>query len=463
MIQGPSAYKKMNSPRAWTTKIGIGIAAIGVVGLAAQFVRPELKNPPVTADLQAPPEVKRILAASCYNCHSNETKLSWFDQIEPGYALVVHDVREARAHLNFSDFGALPPAQQKAFLYEGVNRIRFGVMPPKSYLALHPGAQVAAPDLKVLEDYLHPPESRAAELGRVPAAAAPAELTGLDHGAVPPAPNGIPFFADYATWKLVSATDRFDNGTLRSILGNEVAIRAIALQQNHPWPDGTAFAKVAWKQRRDAQGVVRPGEFVQVELMLKDATKYAATEGWGFARWRGASLVPYGKDKGFTSECASCHAPMRANDFVFTEPIRATAENPDAFNGAAALPPGLPADPLQGEVITSSVDATNAAMATEFGNGVAASHARTGGQAPYPAGSVLYVVTWRQQDDAHWFGGRIAAKVMSVESVTVEDQPDGALHAAYGRYPAGSGGPANDVDRAARMEQILQQEPATFR
>jgi hypothetical protein len=27
----------------------------------------------VTAELQAPPEVKQVLRNSCYNCHSNET------------------------------------------------------------------------------------------------------------------------------------------------------------------------------------------------------------------------------------------------------------------------------------------------------------------------------------------------------------------------------------------------------
>src|SRR5229473_2726385 len=45
-----------------------------VVFVCLQFIRPELTNPPVTAELQAPPEVKQVLKSSCYNCHSNETK-----------------------------------------------------------------------------------------------------------------------------------------------------------------------------------------------------------------------------------------------------------------------------------------------------------------------------------------------------------------------------------------------------
>ncbi|WP_317891737.1 heme-binding domain-containing protein [Acidicapsa acidisoli] len=60
-----------------------GIGVLIFAGL--QFVRPELKNPPVSADIQAPPEVKAILKHSCYSCHSNETELPWFDRLVPAY------------------------------------------------------------------------------------------------------------------------------------------------------------------------------------------------------------------------------------------------------------------------------------------------------------------------------------------------------------------------------------------
>ena len=53
---------------------------------------------------------------------------------------------------------------------------------------------------------------------------------------------------DYKNWKAISSTDRFDNHTMREILGNDVAVKAIADGHINPWPDGTAFAKVAWQQ-----------------------------------------------------------------------------------------------------------------------------------------------------------------------------------------------------------------------
>jgi hypothetical protein len=140
------------------------------------------------------------------------------------------------------------------------------------------------------------------------------------------APNGISFLPDYKTWIPISSTAQADNHTLRLILGNSVAIHAIATNRINPWPDGTVFAKVAWlAQQQDSElGLVRSSTFFQVEFMIKDSHKYSATEDWGWARWRGANLTPYGRDANFTSECVSCHKPVAKTDHVFTSLIRVT-------------------------------------------------------------------------------------------------------------------------------------------
>jgi Cytochrome P460 len=119
----------------------------------------------------------------------------------------------------------------------------------------------------------------------------------------------------------ISSTDRLDNGTIREILGNDIAVKAIANKHIDPWPDGTAFAKIAWYQVADDRGVVRPGAFFKVEFMIRDSRTYPGTLGWGWARWRSADLKPYGSDAHFTDECVGCHTPMRNANYVFTEPI----------------------------------------------------------------------------------------------------------------------------------------------
>jgi len=302
------------------------VAVLFAAFVALQFVRPKLDNSSVTAELQVPPQVKQILQTSCYNCHSNETKLSWFDRPVPAYWIVARDVKEAREHLNFSEMGKLPAAQQKAALFEAVSQIELGAMPLPQYEKLHPESAVTPEQLAVLKQYLNP---------ATPIAAASAEdiatansqydkwvQAGNTTPQVSPAPNGIAFFPEYKNWKAISSTERFDNHTMREILANDVAVKAIAENQINPWPDGASFAKVAWFEQPDDKGHTQTGAFFQVEFMIRDSKKYAGTLGWGWARWRGADLKPYGKDANFSGECVGCHSPLRDTNYVFTEPIR---------------------------------------------------------------------------------------------------------------------------------------------
>ena len=80
------------------------------VFVALQVAHPGIPVKPATADLQAPFEVRQILDKDCYSCHSDQRRLSWFDQIVPGYWLVRHDILTAREHLNFSTLGSKPAA-----------------------------------------------------------------------------------------------------------------------------------------------------------------------------------------------------------------------------------------------------------------------------------------------------------------------------------------------------------------
>jgi hypothetical protein len=313
----------------------LGVAAFfGLVFVGIQFIRPQLTNPPVTAELQAPAEVKQVLKHSCYSCHSNETKLPWFDQVVPAYWLVTRDVKEARQHLNFSEIGNLPAAQQKGLLFEAVNQIQLGAMPLPAYRHVHPDADVTLEQLAVLRKYLTTPPPPDPGKAAEAAAKAVADASAADEQYakwvqasnatldVQPEFNGVAFLPDYKNWKAISSTDRFDNHTMRVILGNDVAVKAIGENRINPWPDGTAFAKVAWFQSQpDDKGVVKTGAFQQVELMIRDSKKYASSEGWGWGRWRGAELKPYGKDAAFQNECISCHRPVRKNDNVYTMPF----------------------------------------------------------------------------------------------------------------------------------------------
>lgn len=437
-----------------------------------QFVRPSIPVRPATAELQAPPEVKQVLEKDCYSCHSDERRLAWFDQIVPGYWLVRDDVLTARDHLNFSTLGSKPAAVQKATLYEAANMMQLGAMPLPRFLALHPDAKVTPADLATLKAYLAPwtpapqqPGTQAtAETSPVTAPGGNVQPVSL--ASVQPEFDGFSFDSDFERWKPISFTDRGDNNTFRFILGNDIAMKAIQSGNISPWPDGTRFAKIAWQQQLGPDGLIHPGKFVQVELMDKDAKLYKSTDGWGWGRWRGLDLKPYGNDVRFVSECTSCHMPVRGNDYVYTLPITAAHVNREEIvnNAAADLPASLPYQPLEWSAITMYVNPEDHTMATLYGNETAIRSLNLRGAdavtAPsYASGAVLALVTWAQRDDPHWFGARIPGAPQSIEFVQVQSE-DGRN--SYSRF-AGvklTPSPAGSASETARVKTILGLAPA---
>ncbi|WP_259071470.1 heme-binding domain-containing protein [Mucilaginibacter sp. X4EP1] len=308
-------------------QIPLAAAILLAVFICIQFIRPAISHPPVKADLQAPPEIKNIITRACYDCHSNQTNLRWFDQIAPAYWLVAGHVRDGRKALNFSDWGKMPAAAQQAKMWEIINQIAAGAMPVPSYTAVHTSAKVSAADLVVLKNYVSGfVKNKTADTAQINATEKQFEK--WHRGSViptslPTAANGVTFIPDYKNWQAISTSERFDNGTMRVIFGNDVAVTAIKENNIHPWPNGATFAKADWKQLQDNNGNVRTGEFVQVEFMIKDAQKYAATKGWGWARFKTPKMIPYGgKNALFTTECVNCHRPLKDEDFVFTLPVK---------------------------------------------------------------------------------------------------------------------------------------------
>lgn len=147
----------------------------------------------------------------------------------------------------------------------------------------------------------------------------------LSHAEPPaPSPNGIARPEGYQDWRVIGVSQRTETGTLRAILGNDVAVKAARSGNTHPWPDGTILAKVAWKQvtHEKFPTAIVPGDFVHTDFMVKDSAKFAATGGWGFARWVGEKLEPYGKDVNFAQECFACHGAAKDTDWVFTHPAK---------------------------------------------------------------------------------------------------------------------------------------------
>jgi hypothetical protein len=362
----------------------LGYLMLGGVSVFAllQMIRPQIPATPIGVESSQPAEIRAIFDQDCYSCHSSQRRLVWFDEIVPAYWLVRYDIIAARERLNFSTLGSSPRAAQTAALFEAVNFMRAGAMPPSRFTALHPEARLTPDAVTKLEAYLAP-------WGTLPDPAGAEDYSGARPTVVKPESNGFAYDAAYKNWQPISFTDRGDNNTFRMILGNNVAIEAVRAGKVSPWPDGTRLAKIAWRQESGAGGLIYPGEFVQVEFMSKDSSRYRQTQGWDWGRWRGVELTPYGSGANFVNECTGCHMPMRDHDHVYTLPI-------------APLPPGLPAQVLTWNPITMYADRSARTMATLFRN---------------PSGSALALVTWAQRNDPRWFGARIPEAPQSVEIV----------------------------------------------
>lgn len=441
-------------------KLGMATGALFVL---AQLVRPVIPAKPAAAEVQVPPAVKQILNKDCYSCHSDERRLAWFDQIEPAYLIARHDILSARSHLTFSTLGSAPPAVRRAKLFEAVNMIQLGAMPLPKFVALHPDARVSPEELAELKAYLAPWATTPSPPGDRPKRDFTASLISLS--AVHPEANGLAFDPSFESWKLISTTDHGDNNTFRFILGNDVAVMPAQSGNISPWPDGTRFAKVAWQQELGEDGLIHPGKFVQVELMVKDARQYKTTDGWGWGRWRDLDLKPYGEDPHLVRECTGCHMPVSGTDYVYTLPITSAHANREQVvnNTAASLPSSLPWQPLGWQPITMYVDPKTHTTATLYGNDVAMQVLERGG-APglaYPSGSVLALVTWAQREDPHWFGGRIPDTPLMVESVQISSGGSANVYRVFeGRTLVETHPDAGDAAR--RTSSILNLKPASL-
>src|SRR5579862_5252571 len=133
---------------------------------------------------------------------------------------------------------------------------------------------------------------------------------------------GIKIPPGYRDWRLISvAHEAGDLNDIRAILGNDIAIKAYR-EEKLPFPDGTIIARLAWSyvpsEENDkvfgrSQSFVA-GPATNVQFMVKDSKKYAATGGWGFAQFKDGKLA----DAALLKTCFPCHEPVKARDFVFT-------------------------------------------------------------------------------------------------------------------------------------------------
>ena len=104
---------------------------------------------------KVPEEVGRVLHASCYNCHSNNTDYPWYSKVQPVGWFLENHINEGKAELNFSEFGSYSVRRQKSKLTSMVNQIEKDEMPLSSYTFIHREARLSQESKKELVNFLN--------------------------------------------------------------------------------------------------------------------------------------------------------------------------------------------------------------------------------------------------------------------------------------------------------------------
>jgi hypothetical protein len=146
---------------------------------------------------------------------------------------------------------------------------------------------------------------------------------------------GITIPDGYRDWRLISVNHLAGAGgklkQVRAQLGNDIAIKAFR-EGKLPFPDGTVIAALHWNEASSEENnkvldIGFPGAGLQssvaespvnVQFMVKDSKKYAATGGWGFADFKDGKPG----NEALHKTCFPCHEPAKDRDYVFTRYAR---------------------------------------------------------------------------------------------------------------------------------------------
>ena len=137
-------------PLTWA---GVGLAAVFA---AAQLARPEretLKTEPshsIQANLTESSGLGPVLDRACGECHSNTMSSRWYTQVTPFSFLIERGARDGRKAVNFSEWTAYSPEQQRAFLVASCADATTGKMPMPAYLLFRPDAKLSSRDVETI-------------------------------------------------------------------------------------------------------------------------------------------------------------------------------------------------------------------------------------------------------------------------------------------------------------------------
>ncbi|MDE3235303.1 MAG: heme-binding domain-containing protein [Bacteroidota bacterium] len=122
------------------------LLAVVLVLVVIQFIHPkknqstEIMATDISNHYPVPADVQTILAKACNDCHSNNTRYPWYNNIQPVAWFLDNHVKDGKRHLNFSEFASYRIARQYKRMDDCIEEVKEGEMPLESYTWIHKDA-----------------------------------------------------------------------------------------------------------------------------------------------------------------------------------------------------------------------------------------------------------------------------------------------------------------------------------
>jgi len=117
-----------------------------IILVVIQFIKPKknIHPGPEPADISTlypvPANVDSILVVACKDCHSNNTRYPWYNNIQPVAWFLANHVTDGKRSFNLNEFATFPVARQYDKIEEIKKQIDKGEMPLSSYTLIHKDA-----------------------------------------------------------------------------------------------------------------------------------------------------------------------------------------------------------------------------------------------------------------------------------------------------------------------------------
>lgn len=114
-----------------------------IILIAIQFIKPQknIHSGASPADISTlypvPADVDSILTIACKDCHSNNTRYPWYNNLQPVAWYLANHVKDGKRSFNVNEFATYPVARQYDKIEEIKKQLDKGEMPLTSYTRIH--------------------------------------------------------------------------------------------------------------------------------------------------------------------------------------------------------------------------------------------------------------------------------------------------------------------------------------